>query len=337
MNSVFRVTIGIVTLVSATVELTSFSGAASAETVTIFVGNAAGGGYDLYARVLARFLGNHLPGNPKIIVSNMLGAGSLKAANYLYNVAPKDGTAIGIVTEMLALEQASGNPAVQYDSARFNWVGRMAPNLAIHFQWHTSNVQSIDDARRTKTLVAAAGVGNISETIPILLNSVIGTKFEIVRGYGGVTEGMLAMERGEVEGTASSWAAININKASWLREKKIKIILQDLPARGTELPDVPALGELADNDADRDLLGLYGAGGLIGRAFLAPPDMDRVTVERLQTGFHKTATDPRYLQAMRDANLEQDPMSGDALREIVLRSLNVPAAVKDRARAIFGR
>ena len=337
MNSVFRVTIGIVTLVSATVELTSFSGAASAETVTIFVGNAAGGGYDLYARVLARFLGNHLPGNPKIIVSNMLGAGSLKAANYLYNVAPKDGTAIGIVTEMLALEQASGNPAVQYDSARFNWVGRMAPNLAIHFQWHTSNVQSIDDARRTKTLVAAAGVGNISETIPILLNSVIGTKFEIVRGYGGVTEGMLAMERGEVEGTASSWAAININKASWLREKKIKIILQDLPARGTELPDVPALGELADNDADRDLLGLYGAGGLIGRAFLAPPDMDRVTVERLQTGFDKTATDPRYLQAMRDANLEQDPMSGDALREIVLRSLNVPAAVKDRARAIFGR
>ena len=307
------------------------------KTVTVFVGNAAGGGYDLYGRQLGRFFGDHLPGKPRVVVSNMIGAGTLKAANHLYSIAPKDGTAIGIVTEMLALEQASANPAVQYDAAKFNWVGRMAPNLAIHFQWHTSKVQSIEDAKKLPTAVAAAGQGNLSETIPMLLNEVIGTKFNIIRGYPGVSEGMIAMERGEVEGTVSSWAAININKSAWLKEKKIAIILQDLPTRSRELPDVPALGELADNPADRDLLNLYAASGPIGRAFLAPPDMEPEVVEMLQTAFDRMAVDPAYIQGMKDANLEADPMNGKELRKIVLQSLNVPQSVKDRARKIFGR
>jgi tripartite-type tricarboxylate transporter receptor subunit TctC len=177
------------------------------KTVTIYIGNTAGGSYDLYGRAVARYLGKHLPGQPTVIATNMPGAGTLVAANYIYKVAPKDGTAIGIVTETLAVEQVTGNPAVQFDAANFLWVGRVASSNNIHFQWHTAKAQSIDDIKKIETPVAAAGAGNISEVVPKLLNATIGTKFKIISGFPASAEGMLAMERGEVDGTAGSWAS----------------------------------------------------------------------------------------------------------------------------------
>ena len=238
------------------------------KTVTIYIGNTAGGSYDLYGRMVARFLGKHLPGQPNVVATNMPGAGTLKAANFIYEVAPKDGTAIGIVTETLALEQAVANPAVQFDAAKFLWMGRVASSNNIHVQWHTAKVQSIEDAKKIETPVAAAGAGNLSEVIPNLLNKVIGTKFKVISGYPASAESMLAMERGEVEGSAGSWAALKTGKKIWIDEKLVKIILQDVPTRSAELPDVPALGELGDTPADRQLLGLYASGGAIGRAFI---------------------------------------------------------------------
>jgi len=185
------------------------------KTVTIYIGNTSGGSYDLYGRMVARFLGKHLPGQPNVVATNMPGAGTLKAANFIYDVAPKDGTAIGIVTETLALEQAVANPAVQFDATKFLWMGRVASSNNIHFQWHTAKVQSLDEAMRTETPVAAAGAGNISEVVPNLLNKVLGTKFKVISGYPASAESMLAMERGEVEGAASSWAAVKTGKKAW--------------------------------------------------------------------------------------------------------------------------
>ena len=307
------------------------------KTITIYIGNTAGGSYDLYGRVVARFLGKHLPGNPTIIATNMPGAGTLRAANFIYEVAPKDGTAIGIVTETLALEQVVGNPSVQYDAAKFNWLGRIASSNNIHFQWHTAKVQSIEEARKSETTVAAAGAGNLSEVIPNLLNKVLGTKFKVISGYPASAEGMLAMERGEVEGAAGSWAAIRIGKKDWLDNKKIKIILQDVPERSPDLPDVPALGELGDNPEDKQLLNLYASGGAIGRAFILPPGTPENVLKTLQDGFTAMTKDPEMIAEMQKTNLDLEPLPATNQYAEVKKTLSTSATVVQRAKAIFGR
>src|SRR5258708_5291982 len=150
------------------------------KTVTISIGYTAGGSYDLYGRMVARHLGKHIPGAPTVVAQNMPGAGSLKAANYLYEVAPKDGTALAVVVESAALEQALANPAALYDAAKFNWIGRVATSNNIFMQWHTSKVQSVADSRRLDSSLAGTGPGSIAETVPRLLNALAGTKFKLV-------------------------------------------------------------------------------------------------------------------------------------------------------------
>ena len=307
------------------------------KTVTIYIGNTAGGSYDLYGRMVARFLGKHLPGQPNVVASNMPGAGTLKAANFIYEVAPKDGTAIGIVTETLALEQAVANPGVQFDATKFLWMGRVASSNNIHFQWHTAKVQSIEDAKKIESPVAAAGAGNLSEVIPNLLNKVIGTKFTVISGYPASAEGMLAMERGEVEGTAGSWAAVKTGKKAWLAEKKIKIILQDVPTRSPELPDVPALGELGDTPDDKALLNLYASGGAIGRAFILPPNTQPAALKALQEGFVAMMKDPEFLAEMEKATLDVEYASPESLNAETRKTLAAPPQVITRAKALFGR
>src|SRR4051812_40060814 len=241
------------------------------KTVTITIGYTAGGSYDLYGRMVARHLGKHIPGQPTLIAQNMPGAGSLKAANYLYEVAPKDGTALGVVVESAALEQALANPAVQYDAAKFTYVGRVATSNNIFMQWHTAKVQSLEQAKHAETSLAGTGPGSIAETVPRLLNALIGTRFKLISGYPASREAMLAMERSEVDGASSSWAAVKISKKDWLREHKVTIILQTAPERSSELAQIPSLGELGETAEDKQVLALYAGGSAIGRSVLAPP------------------------------------------------------------------
>lgn len=197
-------------------------------TITIIIGYTAGGSYDLYGRLVARHLGKHVPGQPTVIAQNMPGAGSLKAANYLYELAPKDGTALGVIVESAALEQALENPAVQYDASKFTYVGRIAISNNVFMQWHTAKVQSLEDAKRMETSLAGTGPGSIAETVPRLLNAVIGTKFKLVSGYPASSEAMLAMERGEVDGASSSWAAVKVGKQA--RRRSASPNCRTLPA-----------------------------------------------------------------------------------------------------------
>ncbi len=231
--------------------------------ISLYIGYTPGGSYDLYGRLVARHLGRFLPGQPTVVPQNMPGAGSLNAANYLYNIAPKDGTALGVVVETLPLEQNLGNPAVQYDARKFTWIGRVASSNNVQLVWHTAKAQSIEDAKHIETTMAGSP-GNIGELVPRLLNGVIGTRFKVIAGYPASAEGMLAMERGEVDGTTTSWAALKSSKQDWLRQKKIRVILQDLPTRSPELPDVPCLVELGETSPDRELLALYASGGVVG-------------------------------------------------------------------------
>jgi tripartite-type tricarboxylate transporter receptor subunit TctC len=307
------------------------------KTITLYIGNTAGGTYDLMGRLVARHLGQHLPGHPSVIAENMPGVGTLRAANYVANVAPKNGTALGIVSETLAVEQALKNKAVQFDAAQLTWIGRVAASNAIHIQWHTSKVQSIEDAKHFEGTVAGTGPGNVGEIVPTMLNRVIGTKFKIVRGYQAANESMLAMERGEVEGAAVNWTTVKTAKADWLREKKVKVILQDLPTRGPELQDVPALGELGDNAEDKQLLGLYANTGAIGRAFFAPPGLAPATATALRDGFIAMTQDADFIADARKINADLDVGTGDDVLKAVHQTLHVPESVLDRAREIFKR
>jgi tripartite-type tricarboxylate transporter receptor subunit TctC len=306
-------------------------------TITIYVGYTAGGSYDLYGRLISRHLGQHLPGHPTVVVQNMPGAGSLKAANYLYEVAPRDGTALGVVVESTALEQALANPAAQYDAAKFTYVGRVATSNNIFMMWQGAKVQSIEDAKRAVALLAGTGPGSIAETIPKLTNALLGTRFKLISGYPASTEAMLAMERGEVDGSSSSWAAVKVGKQEWLKEKKIKIILQTTPERVAELPDTPCLGEIGSTPEDRQVFALYASGSAIGRSLLGPPGIAAERVAALRAGFDAMVKDPDFVADIQKINVELDPLPGAAVAQLVARTLDVPAAVRERAIAAFGR
>jgi tripartite-type tricarboxylate transporter receptor subunit TctC len=309
----------------------------SRKTVTIYIGNSAGGTYDLMGRLVARHLGHFLPGNPTVVPENMPGAGSLRAANYIFNVAPKDGTALGIVTDTIAVEQALHNPAVQFDARKLAWIGRVAASNAVHIMWHASKVQSIEDAKRFEAPVAGTGAGNVAETVPTLLNAVIGTRFKIIKGYPAANEAMLAMERGEVEGAVPNWTTLKTTRASWLQDRKVKVILQDVSERGPELPDVPALGELGDTPEAKQLLGLYAGTSAIGRAFFGPPGLPPPVTKQLREAFAAMAKDPGFIADANQVNAELQFGSGEEVQGAVERTLNVPEPVLQRAREIFAR
>ena len=314
------------------------SGNFSGKTVTVVIGNPAGGTFDLIGRLVARHLGAHLPGHPSVIAENMPGAGSFRAAAYVANVAPKDGTVIGIVSETLAVEQLLGNPAVQFDAAKLTWIGRVVAGNAVHIMWHTSRVHSIEDAKHFISTVAGTGTGNISEAVPALLNAAIGTKFKIVGGYQAANETMLAMERGEVEGAGVNWSMVKSVKAQWLRDKRITVILQDQPTRRSDLADVPALGELGDTAEAKQLLGLYANTAVIGRAFFAPPGLPGATTAALRDGFIAMAKDPDFIADAKKVSADDlDIGGGNEVLAAVQRTLNVPQSVIRRARQIMRR
>jgi tripartite-type tricarboxylate transporter receptor subunit TctC len=306
-------------------------------TITIVIGYTAGGSYDLYGRMVARHLGKHIPGQPTVIAQNMPGAGSLKAANYLYELAPKDGTALGVIVESAALEQALANPAVQYDAGKFTYLGRVATSNNIFMQWHTAKVQSLEDAKRMETSLAGTGPGSIAETVPRLLNAVIGTKFKLISGYPASTEAMLAMERGEVDGASSSWAAVKVGKQAWLRENKIRIILQTTPERIAELPHAPSLGEIGDTPEHKQVFALYASGSAIGRSLLAPPGIPAEHAQALRTAFQAMVKEPDFVAEIQRLKVELDPLPGEELERLGAQTLNTPVAVRERAKAAFGR
>ena len=192
-------------------------------TVELVVGTLPGGGYDLYGRLIARYLGKHIPGAPTVIVRNMPGAGHLRMANWLYNVAPRDGTVLATTPQSIAIEQALGTDGVQYDAGKFTYVGRAAPVVEVTYVWHTSKTQSIADARTRETVMGGSGAASPTVFYLKALNALAGTKFRVVAGFRGVSETELAVQREEVEGGTKAWASMKIDNAEWLREKKAKM------------------------------------------------------------------------------------------------------------------
>jgi tripartite-type tricarboxylate transporter receptor subunit TctC len=305
------------------------------KTVNILVGFEAGGGYDLYARVLAQFLGRHIPGQPAVIVQNMPGAGGLRAARNLANVAPKDGTVLGMLAQTLPFDTVLGyTPDI--DAGAFNWIGRVATNAEVGVTLAQSGITSIETARNREISIGGTGGTASSTVVPFLLNKLASTRFKLIAGYGGANEVLLAMERGEVEMVgATGISTIMANHAAWLRDGTVRLIYQSALTRHPDIPDVPSIGELGTGSEEKQILDMFAAGSAIGRVLIAPPGVPAERVAVLRRAMATTLADPEMLAYARRHNLALDVGSGDELSAIVRDMLATPKAVVAKAREIL--
>ncbi len=304
-------------------------------TINLYIGFAPGGTYDYYSRLFARFIGRHIPGNPTVIAQNMPGAGSFQAANFLYAVAPKDGTALGMITQAAAIEETLHAPGVQYRSAEFNWIGRMSAIVEVHFTWKTSKARTLEDATRSEIPLAGTGPGSPSEGYPKLLNALAGTRFKVISGYPGSTQGMVAMERGEVDGALSSWNTLNRTRADWLRNHDVNLLVQYVPERHPSLTGIPTALEAARTPEGRAIMGFFISSAQVGRSIVAPPGVPADRVRELRAAFDAMLDDPELKAEIDKTGLEFAPGSGADLQKIIQETATVSREIVDKTQAIL--
>ncbi|MFN4281445.1 MAG: Bug family tripartite tricarboxylate transporter substrate binding protein [Alphaproteobacteria bacterium] len=303
------------------------------KSVNLLIGVGVGGEYDLHARLTGRFIGRHLPGNPTVVPQNMTGAGGIKMANYLYSVAAKDGTHMGMMSNTLPLLQATDAPGLQLDVAKFNWIGSIAPTVETMTTWHTTNVKTVEDARKQEIIAGASGKGAMTYTFPVAMNELLGTKFKIVVGYEGGNAINLAMERGEVQSRNNTWSSWKVTKADWLRDKKIHVIAYAGP-KVAELPGVPTLRELAKSDDDRKVLDLITSGTEFGRPLALTPDVPAARVQAMRAAFDATMKDKDFMAEAAKLNIEIEPVRGDYLQSLAKQLVDLPKPLAMRAKSI---
>ena len=302
------------------------------KTVTMAVGTSPGGDYDLRMRMVGRYLGKYIPGNPTVVATNMPGAGQMLVANWLANVAPKDGTAIVALSQNLAVHQATGAPGVRYDVRQFHWIGNTTDTPNIINAWHTTGIHTIQDVMQRELVVGATGTASGSFLYPYALNQLVGTKFKIVTGYPGGNDVNLAMERGEVGGRGSnSWASWKSTRPQWLAEKKVIVLVQVGVTRSPELPDIPTLQDLAKNEADRQVLTFISADTAISRPLVTSAGVSPERVEALRRAFDAAMKDPELLAEAEKSKTDISPMTGEEAQKIAEATINAPADVRSRA------
>ena len=297
-------------------------------TITILVGFTAGGGYDLYARLLARHIGRHVPGSPAIVVQNMPGAGSLKATQFVYSVAPKDGTVLATVSRGMATEPLLSG--AKFDAARLTWLGSIVNETSLCATWQTSAVRTWPDMFARDFTLGGSATGADPDTFALILRNVFGAKVKLVTGYPGGNDINLAMERGEVDGRCGwSWSSIKSQK--WLRDAKINPLVQFGMEQHADLPDVPLALDRAGNDEQRQVVRLLTAGQFIGRPFFAPPDLPGDRKAALRKAFDATMQDPQFLAEAGKLDLEISPLAAPAIDEFLADIYRTPQDVVRKA------
>jgi tripartite-type tricarboxylate transporter receptor subunit TctC len=306
------------------------------KTVELYIAYSAGGGYDLYARMVARHIGKHIPGNPQVVAKNMEGAGGLRLANWLYQAAPQDGTVIGATSRNIAFEPLIGNKAAQYDSSQFTWLGSANDEVSTCVSWHTSGVATINDAMKRELIIGAIGTADDTYQYPSLLNHTIGTKFKIVPGYPGNNDISVALERGEVSGRCGwSWSSVKSTRTAWLQDKKINILVQVSLSKHSDLPDVPLIMDLAKTDEQRQMFRLIFARQVMGRPFQSTPGVPADRLQVLQTAFMNTMKDPAFLSEADKQKFEITPVPGPAIEKLVTEILTMPPELAQHAGSLL--
>ena len=305
--------------------------------VDLYIGYSVGGGYDLYARLLARHLGKHIPGNPTVLPRNMEGAGSLRLANWLYSAAPKDGTAIGIISRGTPFDPLLSRPGIQFEAVKYSWVGSANNEVSVCVSSSRSGIVVFDDMKTKEIIVGAAGVSSDDDQFPRVINAVFGTKMRVISGYPGGNDVVLAIERGEVNGRCGwSWSSMKSAQAAWLTENKVHILAQLALSKHADLPNVPLIIDLAQNDEQRQILRLIFARQGLGRPFLGPPGIPPDRLNALRQAFEATMKDREFLAEADKLKLEINPLTGAQVEDLVKQVYaGTPPEVAKRAAALL--
>ena len=303
--------------------------------INLIVGFEAGGIYDIYARILAPYLTRHLKNHPQVVVQNMVGAGSLNAANHLYNVAPKDGSTLAMLGQGIGQMELFAQPGILFQADRFNWIGRMSDARSLIISSEQSGVRSMEDALKKSFTVSVGGPISGSTLYVLFLNKLVGTKMEAIRGYTP-SQAMLAMERGEVDGLASIlWSNLHTTYGHLLAARKVNVLVQVGTVRDPNLPNVPLMSELAKSDGDRMLLDMIASSDIIGRTVVAPPNIPTARVNVLREAMMQALQDPDLLEAATKLGAEIAPMHGVDLQAMIANSMKASKPVLDRIRSVI--
>jgi tripartite-type tricarboxylate transporter receptor subunit TctC len=302
--------------------------------IEMYIGYSVGGAYDLYARVISRHMGNKIPGKPTFVPKNMTGAGSLRLANWLYRVAPKDGTTIGTIGRGIAFDPLLIGKGDQFDATKFNWLGSANNEVSVCVAMAGSGVTKFDDLYTKQLTVGGTGTSADTDQFPRVLNNVLGTKFKIVEGYPGGNDVVLAMERGEVQGRCGwSWSSVKATHKAWIDNGKMIVLAQLSLNKHPELPNVPLVMDLAKNDEQRQILKLIFARQVMGRPYVAPPDLPADRVATLRKAFMDTMHDKEFLADAEKTQLEINPVSGEEVEKLVKDVYATPDEIKAKAKA----
>lgn len=310
------------------------------KSVTIIVGAAAGGAYDLVSRTVASHMGKHIPGNPRFIVSNMPGASSLPMVNHMTNAAKQDGTVMGMSNSNIALERplkmlSKGGGHVGFDVRRLQWIGSPLQQPHVLWVWHTAPAQSAEDLRKTETLIGSTGAGGDNFMVPTLMNRILNTKMKIISGYEGQSDIFIASERGEIHGNSAVLPNLTSAKPDWYRDRKVKVLVQFGVERQPALPDVPTAVELASSEEDREMLRFYARKFSMAYPFVVAPDVPADRVAALRAAFDATMKDKDFLAEAKRLGLDIDPFSGAQMTQLIEDIEKAPKHIVDRVADII--
>jgi len=300
------------------------------KTVNMIIGFGPGGGYDLWARIVARHIGKHLAGNPTVAPQNMEGAGSYRAANFIYNVAPKDGTVMALISRDAVLGPLTGAPGAQFDATKLSWVGTPAIETNVCIAYHTAAVKTVQDLLTKELVVGDTGVGTGTHSYPKALDDILGFKFRIVGGYSSSADVFLAMERGEVQGFCESYDSVKARRPDWISSGTVAVLFQGGAKPNPDLKGVPFIVDLAQKSEDKQAIEFLYAGQGIGRPFVAPPGLPASTLRILRDAFAATMMDPEFVAEVGLRKLTMDPESGANLEALVKKTYATPKPIVDR-------
>jgi tripartite-type tricarboxylate transporter receptor subunit TctC len=309
--------------------------------LSVLIGTTAGGGYDLYARVLARHMGRHLPGQPTLIAKNSPGAGGLTLANYLYNRAPADGTEIATVQNGLPFERlfqtlSSEGKNALFDATQFGWIGSITQSAYVTVTWHTAPVKTLADAMTREAVLGASATSSDSYVLAMLANRLLGTKFKVVHGYPGAAEVDLAVENGEVQGEAGKdWSTLTTTRPQWIKDGKINILVQMGMSAHADLGRVPMAIDLAKSAEDRQVMEIVFAKFGMSRPFFAPPGISQARLSMLRRAFSGTMTDPAFRAEAQKLGMEVNPVRGEDVEALVTQIMRTRTELAQRVRHVL--
>ena len=333
----------VITLTSAALAGLISAGHAQAETafykgktITFVIGTAPGGTYDAWARLIARHWGQHLPGKPGFIAKNMPGAGGIKASNYLFNIAPKDGTVVATFSRNIPTRAILNHPAVKFDPVKFGWLGSPELTNRVCIALASAKVKSGDDLFKHELLMGGAGAGTAVSTTPNVLRTLLGMKMKLIEGYKSATDVVLAMERGEVEGICQTYTAFKVGHPGWIEKGKVKVLfnIEPNPIPGT---DIPSVFNWAKTKEQREVLGFFSSNVELGRPVVAPPGLSADRLKTLRRGFDAVMKDAAFVKSAKKQGLEIDPLTGEQVEKRVKALANTNPETVQKTEAMLSK